>query len=302
MLKFLKLSVLLLLALVLLAIAGFALAWWLGGRKLDRVVEVRVVPVPFTQDAQAVKLGKYLFESRGCAECHGADGHGRIFIDDANTGMYVRSPNLTRGPGSAVAGYTEADWVRSIRHGVSPTGRALMIMPSEDYNRLTDADFAALVAYIRSLPPIAGEPTLVRLPPVVRALYGAGVIPDAYERIDHKLQPSVPVPPAATVEHGAYVTNMCMGCHGAGLSGGRIPGSPPDWPPAANLTPGEGSVMGIYDKPEKFVAMMRTGKRPDGSAVDKVMPFDTLRAMNDVDLMATYLYLKTVPARKVGAH
>jgi hypothetical protein len=44
--------------------------------------------------------------------------------------------------------------------------------------------------------------------------------------------------------------------------------------------------------------MMRTGKRPDGSEVSKVMPFAALRNLNDIDLTAMHAYLKTLPARK----
>jgi hypothetical protein len=59
--------------------------------------------------------------------------------------------------------------------------------------------------------------------------------------------------------------------------------------------------MARYDEADKFVAMMRTGKRPDGSSVSPVMPFATLRNLNDVDLRALYLYLKTLEPRKTGA-
>ena len=93
---------------------------------------------------------------------------------------------------------------------------------------------------------------------------------------------------------------MCSGCHGQGFSGGSHPGSPPDWPPAANLTPGEGSVLPRYPTVESFAAMLRTGKRPDGSAVSKVMPFETLGNLNDTDVKAMYLYFKTLPPRKTG--
>jgi mono/diheme cytochrome c family protein len=175
------------------------------------------------------------------------------------------------------------------------------MMPGEDFNRLTDADFAAIVAYARSLPPVAGEPAVIRLPALVKALYGVGAIRDGAEKIDHRKPPSTPVAVAVTVEHGAYVANMCVGCHGASFSGGSIPGSPPDWPPAANLTPGEGSVMPRYDTAAKFVAMMRTGKRPDGSEVSKAMPFASLRYIDDVDLNAMYAYLMTIPAKQAGA-
>ena len=285
--------------LALLAAGAVALAAWLGERKLNRSVEVRVVPVAYVRAPAALKLGKYLFESRGCAECHGADGRGIAFIDSPG-GMYVKSPNITTGPGGVVSDYNEGDWVRAIRHGVNPAGHALLIMPSVDYNRMSDADLAALVAYTRGLPPVAGESTVIRLPMLVKALYGIGAIRDSAEKIDHRKPPAQPIAAAPTAQYGAYVANMCIGCHGASLSGGKIPGAPPDWPPAANLTPGAGSVMPIYDSAEKFVAMMRTGERPDGAPVSKVMPFMTLRNINDTDLNAMYAYLKSMPPKKAG--
>lgn len=55
-----------------------------------------------------------------------------------------------------------------------------------------------------------------------------------------------------------------------------------------------------YDSPEKFIAMMRTGKRPDNSEVSRVMPFATLKNMSDTELGALYVYLKTLPPRAAG--
>jgi mono/diheme cytochrome c family protein len=100
----------------------------------------------------------------------------------------------------------------------------------------------------------------------------------------------VPVAEGVSVEHGRYVAQMCTGCHGARLQGGKIPGAPPDWPPAARLAPGSGSVMPAYASSEAFVTMMRTGKRADGSAIG-VMPFGSLKTMNDTDLRALHMYL-----------
>jgi hypothetical protein len=48
------------------------------------------------------------------------------------------------------------------------------------------------------------------------------------------------------------------------------------------------------------MAMMRGGKRPDGSPVSKVMPFESLRNFNDTDLKAMHAFLKTLPPRKTG--
>ncbi|QHE75064.1 c-type cytochrome [Hydrogenophaga sp. PBL-H3] len=285
-------------ALVMLAVGAGALGLYLAQQKMQRRVEPPVQPVAYRSDTTAIERGKYLFASRGCVECHGSTGTGRVFVEEAN-GLRIAGPNITTGAGGMVAAYQPVDWVRSIRHGVNPQGRALMIMPSEDYNRFTDDDLASLVAYVRSLPPGAGRGAIVELPLPVRVLYGFGLIKDAAARIDHSLPPQQPVPEGATAAHGQYVANMCLGCHGEALAGGKIPGGPPDWPPAANLTPGEGSVMGRYPDADALIAMFRSGKRPDGSAIP-VMPFGSLREMSETDLRALYLHLKALPPRPHG--
>ncbi|MBX3607074.1 MAG: c-type cytochrome [Piscinibacter sp.] len=280
------------------ALGAVALASY-GERKARRHVELTVAAVAIPTEATAIERGRYLFRSRGCADCHGIDGTGHDVVNDGK-GLHVRAPAITPHPDNAVARYADVDWVRTIRHGVAPGGRPLLIMPSEDYNRFTDADVGALIAYLRQLPPLPGAGALIELPLPVRALYGAGVIRDAAAKIDHSRPPSVPVPEAVTPEHGAYVANTCIGCHGAGLAGGRIPGAPPDWPAAANLTPGSGSAMTTYADVQAFVSMMRSGRRPDGSAVSPVMPFAALKEMNDTDLQALYLHLKRLPPRDGG--
>jgi mono/diheme cytochrome c family protein len=277
--------------LVLLGAAGVAAGAWLGDRKATRRISVPVAPVTLPADAISLERGRYLFASRGCVDCHGADGAGVAFIDEEG-GLYAKAPNISTGPGNVVAGYRPEDWVRTLRHGVKPDGRPVFIMPSEDYSRLTDADLGALVAYVKQLPPAPGEGMVARVPVMVKVLYGAGVIRDAAEKIDHTLPPATPVPEDGSRAHGAYVANMCIGCHGPQLSGGKIPGTPPDWPAAANLTPGAGSGMASYRTAEQFVAMLRTGKRPDGSDVSQVMPFTSLKELNDNDAKALYVHLK----------
>jgi hypothetical protein len=88
---------------------------------------------------------------------------------------------------------------------------------------------------------------------------------------------------------------MCQGCHGAALAGGRIPGAPPDWPPAADLRPGAQRAMSRYPDADRFIAMLRSGRRPDGSAVSPVMPFNALREIDDVEARALHAYLRALP-------
>lgn len=285
-------------ALVVLAAAAAWTGLRLAEGRMQRKVDVAVRPVAWSTDTAALERGRYLYASRGCVDCHGANGGGRMFVDDGN-GLRIKGPNISPGPGTVVAGYQPDDWVRAIRHGVAPGGRPLMIMPSEDYNRFTDGDLAALVAYVRALPPAEGGPAVVDLPLPARVLYGFGAIDDAATKIDHGLPPAQPVAEGVNVAHGAYVANMCLGCHGPQLAGGRIPGGPPDWPAASNLTPGEGSVMGRYADAESLVRLFRTGKRQDGTEV-KVMPFESLKEMSETDLRALHLYLRTLAPRPQG--
>ena len=94
-----------------------------------------------------------------------------------------------------------------------------------------------------------------------------------------------------TLANGRYVANMCIGCHQADLSGGRIAGGPPDWPAAADIRPGA-PAMARYATPEHFVAMLRSGKRPDDTPI-QVMPFESLGQLSDTDARALHLYLSS---------
>lgn len=278
------------LLLMLLALAAVvAIGLTLGQRRAARHIAIQVEPVALRGDTASVERGRYLYGSRGCVDCHGDKGGGATLADDGK-GLKLAGPNITSG-NPRIAAYQPVDWVRSIRHGVGADGRALRLMPSEDYNRLTDDDLASVVAYVRQLPPQLGQELgIIELPLPARVAYGFGAIPEAVTKIDHSLPPSMPVAEGVTVGHGRYVAQMCQGCHGARLLGGKIAGAPPDWPAAARLAPGQGSAMSRYGDPSTFIAMMRSGQRTDGGPI-AVMPFASLKTMNDIDLRALHLYL-----------
>jgi mono/diheme cytochrome c family protein len=300
MYKWMKRTCVALAALAALGVATVVVGKQLGERKLRRVVKVSVAPLNTHVNGGYLEQGRYLFATRGCADCHGASGAGREVIRSG--AMLIVSPNISAGENSATKNYSGEDWVRTLRHGVKPDGRPIMIMPSEDYNRLTDDDLAAVIAYVRQLPPVPGRIRAIELPVAVKVLYAFGVVKDAAEMIDHNLPPEVPVKVEVSVAHGAYVAKTCIGCHGPTFSGGMIPGAPPEWPAPANLTPGSGSAMVRYRSPEVFMAMLRSGKRPDGSAISSVMPFGSLRQMNDTDVRALHSYLQSLPPRAAGGH
>lgn len=296
--KWVKRTSLLLVSLALIGVGTVVVGKAEGERKLARKIALTVAPVASRSDPSHIEQGRYLFTTRGCADCHGASGGGKTVIKEGP--MLVISPNITAGANSVTTGYGNEDWVRTVRHGVKPNGNPVMIMPSEDYNRLTDDDMAALIAYIKTLPPVAGNEPVVQLPTAVKVMYAFGLMQDAAEKIDHALPPSQPVAAAVSLEHGAYVANTCISCHGARLSGGKIPGAPPTWPATANLTPGKGTAMARYPSAEAFIAALHSGRRPDGSEISPVMPFTSFRAMSETDLRALYVYLKSLPPVELG--
>ena len=296
----LKIALISLATLVVAVVLAGVVVSWLADRKRHRVVALPPLQVTFAATDGQLDHGKYLFNTRGCMECHGADGGGHVVIDDKESGFFVRAPNITRGSASPARNYTDADWVRALRHGVKPSGEPLQIMPSNDYAQMIDADVAAIAAYARSLPPAdGGGAEFSPWPLMFKALYVFGVITDSAELIDHSA-PVADAVPNDEIGRGQYIAQACTGCHGPHFSGGKIPGTPPSWPAASNLTAAPDGAMVRYTSVEQFKTMFRTGKRPDGSAVSDVMPFKSLEHVSDAELEALFAFLKSLDARPSG--
>jgi mono/diheme cytochrome c family protein len=118
--------------------------------------------------------------------------------------------------------------------------------------------------------------------------------------MDHMAKRAAPPAADTTADYGRYLAEIggCTGCHGPTLSGGSLPGAPPDAKPAANITP-EG--IGTWTEGDFFRAL-REGVRPDGTALDSTqMPVRLTREMTDAETKAIYMYLKTVPPKTFGA-
>jgi cytochrome c553 len=257
--------------------------------------------VVIPNEAAAVGHGRHLAIISGCVDCHGPDLSGRVFFDNAMIGRFV-APNLTSGRGGII--FTEQDWVRAIRHGVRPDGKALLVMPSKQFYALSDADLGALIAYLKSVPAVDHELPASAVSPMGRVLMlvmkDLPLLPA--ERIDHTAVRPPPPRQGVTVEYGKYLAARCTGCHGETLSGGRIPGTPPDWPPALNLTPYPGAAVARWSEAE-FINALRTGVTPRGNHFDtRYMPWQVLGQMTDDELKAVWLYLRSLPPLEYGNH
>src|SRR5690348_7884967 len=92
-------KILLWLACIVVAIGAAGVIYAVVGsrQKLDRVVDLNVEPVTAATSSAALERGKYLFDSRGCAECHGPDGAGKVMLDSG--GFFVKTPDITPAAG-----------------------------------------------------------------------------------------------------------------------------------------------------------------------------------------------------------
>lgn len=237
-------------------------------------------------DSASLDRGYRLATTLGkCGVCHEPDLGGRVFID----GMpfaYVETPNITGGAGSVVADWSPAQWDQAIRHGIGPDQRSLIIMPSDSYQFLTDEDAAALIAYLKTVPKVDREHRARQLGPIARGLFTAGKLP-VFEGAKVKHDSVGSRPPMSQGEYLARTTG-CHGCHGPELKGGLLPGEPPDFVPAADISTSGMINWTLAD----FGNAVRYGKRPDGSMLNPRMPYKEMEGMTDGEIEALWNYLR----------
>jgi len=270
--------------------------WGLSERELRRTYSAAPDELTIPTDSTSIARGEHLTRVTGCTLCHGADLGGGVYADMGPVGR-VTGPNLTTGRGGIAADNSPMDWTRAIRRGVRRDSTSLIMMPSEVYVHLSQEDLGAIVAYLRTRPPVDREVPRSRFGPVGRALLATG-------KLDILVAPKTPdykyaarVEQTETPDYGRYLANIsgCHGCHGFGLSGGKVAG-PPGLPPAANLTP---AGLGSWTEAD-FVRAMREGKRPDGTMIDEFMPWQQFAEMTDSELRALWLYLQSAPPKAFG--
>lgn len=224
-----------------------------GSPKPAEAPEVKPAELTFdgagaTESAALVAHGKRLATVLGCTGCHGKDLQGTNVTEKEPEFGDMNAPNLTL----LLAGYSDAELDRVIRQGVPKDGREFWFMPSEEYQYLSDADLAALIAHLRTVTP-AGKP----LPPIRKGPefdkdVASGEVanaPDTIRRFAAK-------PPVDLGEGHAFgrriAQTTCAGCHNSELQG--YEGFSP------NL-----DIAGAYDAAE-LETLLTTGKgksKPD---------------------------------------
>jgi mono/diheme cytochrome c family protein len=237
-----------------------------------------------------VARGAYLVSAfPGCAGCHSTNSSAERPILDGQTFAEIAAlaavdaPNLT--PGGPLKEWTDGQIIRAIREGIDKDGHALFLMPSAEYHTLSDMDVQALVAYLRTQPPVSKDPAPRRLTFLGTMLVGAGRL----HLSDQSPAQNVTAPPRGpTVAYGSHLADVsgCRTCHGPALDAQNIPQGPP---PGPNLR----VVKGWTE--EQFLRALREGVDPSGKKLAEQMPWRQYGRGTDDDLRALYAYLKSLP-------
>jgi len=276
-------------------------------RQSQAAVETPRQPAQSPKETRLAR-GKYLVEHVGiCLYCHseidwkapgfpqieGAKGGGAVFPDKSVPGLVV-SRNITP---QALGDCTDEQIARAIREGSGCDGTRLFpVMPYHFFRAMSDDDVAAVVAYVRALPPVKRE-----LP--------ANKIPD-------EVWASLPPPESITAPvvaparsdkaaYGRYLTTigLCVECHtpvdqrgapipGLTFAGGRVFDGPWGRVAGANLTP-DPSGIPYYDE-ALFRQVLHTCK-VKARELNHIMPCEYFKGLTDEDVSAIFAFLRTLP-------
>jgi len=280
--------------------------------------------------AAAIARGRYL--SHAVCECF--ECHSPLYDDDRvlpietklgagdilNEKTRLVAPNITPDPETGAGRWTDDQLVRAIRQGISHDGRRLsVVMPYPTLSILTNDDVHAIVAYLRSLPPVRNE--LPKWVPLRVA----------------ELPPDPPGPPATPSDlatrkgRGAYLAHLarCVHCHSPRpatgsehlrrrdmeFAGGRRfetkryfdeidddpvrpPAEaarldPPSFVTSPNITQDPSGIP--YFDEAIFIQTIRTGRVAGRRPLTRAMLWFEFRKLTDDDLGAIFEFLRSVP-------
>lgn len=300
---------------VMLILFGLTYASLRWDAKVDRSVP----DLTASRDPGPVARGEFLFKtSLGCWECHGGSDannapSGGMKFDlttlSPSLGVFY-APNITPDVETGIGSWTDGEIVRAIREGIRKDGRVLFpIMPVDPLNGLSDKDVLALVAYLRSLPPVKNhvperEPTLF-----TKTLMTFGIIGPMKQLTEPVIAPER----AVTPEYGRYVTkhvSLCADCHtprnlmsgdfyyDSLLAGSSFRFGEDEPVPvtsfARNITPDTATGIGSWTE-EEFLRLMTTGVGPEGKVRTRHMPYAYYGLWDSLELRAVYTFIRSIP-------
>ena len=305
-----KMAVGILVGLPILVFAIMAIRFY-GFNPKSRPAPVMSAPT----SAEAVARGKYLVHNvAACIGCHSTVqedvsgeppveaklGAGRDFGDFGGP-VHIRAANITPDKDHGLGGWTDGEVARAIREGVSKDGRNLFPqMPYLTYREtLSDAEVLDIIAYLRTLKPIADDPGRTSVSfPVSMFIRG---VPQPLET-----PPPPPPGPSDKMARGRWLlkTASCHDCHdsvddkmqkipGKAFGGGMKFTTAKGTFYASNISSDKASGIGAYSA-EDILRVINEGKGKSGRTL-YVMPWSYYKGMTGEDKDALVAALMAEP-------
>jgi len=258
-----------------------------------------------------VARGAYVAKAAGCVSCHTDFEAGRAPYAGGRAiktpfGTFY-SPNITPDEETGIGAWSDEDFVRAMRDGVSPSGQHYFpVFPYPAYTRLTEIDILDLKAFLFSVEPVA-----FRVPDhEVRFPFNLRFGQFFWKQLYFERGPETDDPDrSATWNRGRYLVRAaahCGECHTprsvlGGLNEDLYLAGTPDGPEgerAPNITPDVATGIGSWTRSD-IVNLLQTGFKPDFDNVQGTMDEAIQHGLKDLtpdDLEAIAVYLKAIPA------
>jgi len=262
--------------------------------------------------------GKYVFGATGGCGCHTEPGKGKPVNAggrkiDAPFGT-IYATNITPDRETGIGGWTDEQIITATRLGRRPNGeRILPVHPFMAFNGMAEGDLKALVAFLRTVPPVKrqNQPKRITVPLFESVFLPAWLAAFAV----HETPP--PAAPTSGLARGEYLVKAvahCGECHtprGAtqAVDNSRfLAGNPkgPENSEVPNITPDP--QTGLKWSVDEIAYYLGSGNKPNGDVVDGIMAeviFGNVagyRDMTKADLTAIAQYIKSIPPvrNKIG--
>jgi mono/diheme cytochrome c family protein len=252
--------------------------------------------------------GEYLVNAvMACDGCHTPRGKGGFNMEKRFAGgsqvwdtpaYTVRGTNITPDRETGIGAWSDAEIKRSLTEGTHRLGRPLaQQMPFPFYKILTARDLDAIVAYLRTIPPVKNEVSA----PVYKAAMKVDLVPGA-------VKPFTEADLKDTAKRGFYLATIahCMECHGrrpdgvqdyenAWGKGGYVFKGPFGSAVVPNITSHPKSGIGAWTDAEVRRSLTH-GVSRDGRAFKQPMARqEYFSRMTDTDLDGLVAWVRSLP-------
>jgi mono/diheme cytochrome c family protein len=259
--------------------------------------------------------GAYIFTAGGCTSCHaapGAKGEDKLKLAGgvalATPFGKFHVPNISPDREHGIGGWTTAEFVTAMKHGVGRNGEHLYpAFPYSSYQRMRIEDLIDLKGYLDTLPAVATSAPPHELPFPFNIRRGLGLWKLLY--VDGTTLEPDPEK-SAELNRGAYLVRgpgHCGECHSPrNFMGGIIESRAYSGGPAPegngkipNITPDPETGIGNWSEDE-IVELFTTGFTPDFDSVGGAMAEvqRNLAELTPEDRKAMAVFLKSLPPIK----